>query len=146
VARLALCEEREAAGGSAADSGPPWAADGALPAAWAQALARRWSRSPEPGPLAADTVDELLLRLEAALNLPSAPEWQDARRHLKLRALKEAMEGRASDRPAQAEPDDSLLAALRQSGLTVAQRDRLHALVAALRQSPPGTLGAPTGA
>jgi hypothetical protein len=146
AARLALCEEREAAGGSVGDAGPPWAADRALPAAWAEALALRWSRSPEPGPLAADAVDELLLQLEAALNLPSAPEWQDARRHLKLRALKEAMEGRASDRPAQAQQADWLLAALRQSGLSPAQRDRLHALVAALPQTPPGPLGASTGA
>ena len=146
LARLALCEEREAAGAGVADSGPPWAADGALPAAWEEALARRWSRSPEPGPLAADAVDELLLRLEAALNLPSAPEWLDARRQLKLRALKDAMEGRTGDRPAPAQPAEGLLAALRQSGLSPAQRDRLHALVAALRQAPPRSLGAPTGA
>ena len=146
AARLALCEEREAAGGSVGDSGPPWAADGALPAAWEGALARRWSRAPEPGPLAAAAVDGLLLQLEAGLNLPIAPEWQDARRQLKLRALKEAMEGRAGDRPAQAQQAEWLLAALGQSGLSPAQRDRLHALVAALRQTPPGSLGAPMAA
>lgn len=136
--RLAQCEEREAAGGSVGTSGPPWPADGVLPAAWDQALALRWARPVDPGPLSEAAVDELLLQLEAAQDLPSAPEWQDARRQLKLRALKDAMEGRGSDRPGPSRVSAWLPALLGQSGLTLAQRRRLHALITALRQAPPG--------
>jgi len=109
-----------------------------LPAAWDQALALRWARPVDPGPLSEAAVDELLLQLEAAQDLPSAPEWQDARRQLKLRALKDAMEGRGSDRPGPSRVSAWLPALLGQSGLTLAQRRRLHALITALRQAPPG--------
>ena len=91
-------------------------------------------------------MDELLLQLEMALDLPVPPERQAERQMLKLRALKDAMEGRSTHRHAQAsppQPAESLLALLRVSGLTAAQRERLHGLVAALRQAPPDTLGVP---
>lgn len=144
--RLAWCEEREGDGGEGGVSGPPWAADGALPAVWDQALALRWSRPVAAGPLPEAAVDELLLRLEVALDLPTAPAWQDARRKLKLQALKDAMEGRGDDRRGPARQADGLPAMLRQCGLTPVQRERLHGLVAALRQAPPGSLGAPPAA
>ena len=80
----------------------------------------------------------MLLQLEAALNVSVAPEWQAARRDLKLRALKDTLEGR-NPRPA-TPPADCLPAALRQKGLTDVQRERLRAVIAALRQAPPGAL------
>ena len=143
AAKLALCEEREGASTDAADVARRWAACNALPAAWEQALAQRGSRPAEPGRLAEPAFDELLLQLEAALDLPAAPEWRAARRDLKLRAMKDALEGRASQNLDPARQADWLAAALRQSDTAAAQRERLHALMAALRQAPPGALGSP---
>lgn len=138
LARLAWCESRELAGGGTADPSPPEQDD--LPAAWQQALAWRWGRPPAPGPLAATEVDDLLLQLEAVLEMPSTPERQAERRQLKLRALKAAMEGRMQPAQGPAQHAAAWLALLRQGGLTTAQRQRLQDLVAALRQAPPGTL------
>jgi hypothetical protein len=138
LARLAWCESRELAGGGTADPSPPEQDD--LPAAWQQALAWRWGRPPAPGPLAATEVDDLLLQLEAVLEMPSTPERQAERRQLKLRALKAAMEGRMQPAQGRAQHAAAWLALLRQGGLTTAQRQRLQDLVAALRQAPPGTL------
>jgi len=142
VAKLALCEERESAAAEAGDGADRWAALAALPAAWEKPLAQRWSEAPEPGPLAAPAVDELLLQLEAAFDLPVAPELQAARRDMKLRALKDALEGRAlQSRDPAAQRDAWFAAALKQRGTTFAQQQRLRAIVAALRQAPPSSSG-----
>lgn len=142
AAKLALCEERESAPAGDVDLASRWAAHDKLPAAWEQALGQRWSQPPEPGPLAEPACDELLLQLEAALDLPAAPEWQAARRDLKLRALKDALEGRAPQtQDPLAQRTQWFTAALRQNGLTAGQRDRLRELIAALRRAPPGSLG-----
>jgi hypothetical protein len=93
-----------------------------------------------PGPLAETEIDDLLLQLEAVLDLPSTLERQAERRQLKLRALKEAMEGRSQPTQGPAQHTAWWLAVLQQGGLTPAQRQRLQVLVAALRQAPPGTL------
>ncbi len=79
-------------------------------------------------------------QLEAVLDLPSTPERQAERRQLKLRALKAAMEGRVPPTQGPAQHGAAWLALLRQGGLTPDQRQRLRALVAALRQALPGTL------
>ena len=153
AATLALCEEREDLGldsaASAAAAAPHglsqrWAERGALPATWAQALAWRWEQTPAPGPLTGAEVDALLLQLEAALDLPTAPAWQAARHQLRLRALKDAMEGRTAPKNGPAQQAEWLHSAVRQSGLDAAQRQRLHALLAALRRAAPGALGTPT--
>jgi hypothetical protein len=144
AAKLALCEERESAtAGDDADLAARWAAQGALPAPWEQALAQRWSQPAGPGPLPEAAFDELLLQLEAALELPATPQWQAARRELKLRALKDTLEGRASAPSGPARQAEWLAAALRQRGATAPQRERLHALLAALRHAAPGSLLAP---
>lgn len=143
-AKLALCEERERASTGDGDLAQRWAALDALPASWEQALAARWSRPALIGPLSGSEFDELLLKLEAAMNLPSAPEWQTARRNLKLRAMKDALEGHKSLKRGETEHADWLAAALRQSGSTAVQRGRLNALVAALGKAPSGSLVSPT--
>ena len=138
TAKLALCEERESAPPDAADLAPRWAALAGLPAAWERALAQRWSAPAEPGPLPEVAMNDLLLQLETALDLPASPERLAARRDLKLRAMKDALEGRGTpnlDRRA-----EWLAAVLRQGGVNAAQRERLQALVAALRLAAPGTL------
>jgi hypothetical protein len=141
AAKLALCDERETAGADADDLAQRWATQGPLPTLWERALADRWSSPPGSGPLPASAVDELLLQLESALDLPATPEWQAARRHLKLRAMKDALEGRAAAQRVPDRPAQWMAAALRQSATSTAQRERLQALVDALRHAPPGSLG-----
>ncbi len=140
LSKLVLCEEREAA--EAADLASRWAPLEALPAAWEKPLAQRWSQAPAPGPLAAPACDDLLLQLEAALDLPASAESLAARRDLKLRALKDALEGRAAQtQDPLAQRAQWFAAALRQGGMSSVQRERLRALINALRQAAPGSLG-----
>lgn len=129
AARLAQCEAREDST-ETAHAEAQWATTAPLPKAWEQALAQRWQRPVQAGPLAAAEVDAALLQLEVAWDLPSAPEWQEARRQLKLQGLKQALEARQASAPQAAE--GHWLAMLKQSGLSPAQRARLAAVVAAL--------------
>ena len=139
AAKLELCGEREAAVPRGPGLASRWAAHDALPAAWQHALEQRWSQPVVPGPLAESAMEDLLLQLEAALDLPATPELQAARRGLKLRALKAALEGRATQ---EANPEIQrtqwLVAALRQSVTGAAHAERLRAVIAALRRTPPG--------
>ena len=143
--RLLLCAQREDAGAAEADPNlaQHWAAAPELPAAWSRALAQRWAAPVAPGPLAAAAVDDLLLQLEAALDLPATAEQQAARRQLKLRALKDTMEGRSSADTGPAGQAQALVAALRQCATAPVQRQRLQAVVAALGRAPAGALGQP---
>ncbi|MBK6854825.1 MAG: DUF349 domain-containing protein [Burkholderiales bacterium] len=145
--RLTLCVERETTAGEGTtpdDLAQRWSALGKLPAAWDKPLAQRWSAQVSAGPLAAPAIDDLLLQLEAVLDMPTTPAWQAERRKLKLRALKDAMEGRSAERAdGAAQQADWLAALLRQGGLATQQHERLTALVAAMRQASPGALGSP---
>ena len=158
LARLALCAQREAGATdsptSSATASPTDSTDlarrwaeaaalpDALPTAWAQALAQRWSGPVDASPNqpAAWALDDLLLQIELALNLPATPDQQAARRQLKLLALKAALEGRAAAPAAALQPAACWAAVLRQPGASPAQHARLQALIGALRQAPPGTL------
>ncbi|MBC7992411.1 MAG: DUF349 domain-containing protein, partial [Rhizobacter sp.] len=141
VAKIALCEAREASPEEAHLS-ERWAALAALPVAWEKPLAQRWSQAPTAGPLSATACEDLLLQLEAALDLPASAESLAARRDLKLRALKDALEGRAAQtQDPLAQRAQWFASALRQSGMSPAQRERLRALIAALRHAAPGSLG-----
>ena len=86
-------------------------------------------------------MDDLLLQLEIALDLPAAPELRAARQQLKLRALKEAMEGRTPPPNGPAPSASWLAALLHEPALDDQQRRRLLALLTALRDAEPGTLG-----
>jgi hypothetical protein len=150
ITRLSLCEERDdrAAAGRVLspdedDLPARWAAAGDLPPSWQQALAKRWADTAGAGPLKAGEVDLHLLQLEAVFDMPASAEQQAARRELKLWALKDAMEGRSRAAEGEAAHHAWLLALLRQGGLSDSQRDRLRRLVAALRESQPGSLAAP---
>ncbi|HEX3140143.1 MAG TPA: DUF349 domain-containing protein, partial [Rhizobacter sp.] len=137
LAKLALCEEREAAPQS--ELGERWSALGALPPAWDKPLSQRWSQATQA---AAPECDDLLLQLEAALDLPASAEQQAARRELKLRALKNTLEGRT---PQSLDPSQQraqwFAELLRHGGASDTQRERLRALIAALRMAAPGSLG-----
>jgi hypothetical protein len=82
----------------------------------------------------------VLLRLEMALGLPATAQQQTARQQLKLRALKEAMEGRSAPTDGSAQQLAWWQSALKQGELQPEQALRLQALLAALQTAPAGTL------
>ena len=144
AAKLALCEALEnetSAAPTRATLEQAWAAHATLPAAWEQALARRaalHSAVKSEGEPLATSSDELLLRLEAAFQLESPPEFHEARRALKLQAMKAALEGRPSvAAQAALTPDQWLAAALGRTALEEPQRQRLRQVIAALRERGP---------
>ena len=125
-----------------ADLARQWAELPAWPGPCDDALARRWVTPLGAMPAAPPEVDGWLLALEVALDLPASPAQQAARQQLKLLALKSALEGRSPGSAApQRSPAQSLAAALGQAGLNAGQRERLLALLAALRRAPAGALG-----
>ena len=145
AAQLSLCEEREAAATIAADSlAQRWAAQQSLPvtlpAAWEQALAQRWSQAADAPVPASFKLEDLLLQLESTLDLPASPQQIAARRALKLRALKDTLEGRGAAAVDASDRASWLSAALRHRSGDAGLRERLHALIAALRAAAPGTL------
>ena len=147
VAKLALCEALENETSSAqtrATLEPRWAEQAVLPAAWEQALVRRASLNGAAkggGMAVGASADELLLQLEAAFQLDSPPAFQEARRALKLQAMKLALEGRASAMAAPLAPDQWLAAALGRAAFDAAQRERLGQVIAALRRRGPSSAG-----
>ena len=144
-AKLALCDELAGRADSAdakAEVALRWSALPALPEPLEQVLALRAglpgaSARGGDGPLKAST-DELLLQLEAAWGLDSPPAIESARRQLKLQAMKAALETR---RPAAAPatPAQWFTELLRRTTLDALQRERLGAVVSALRRR--GSLG-----
>ena len=145
--KLALCEEFER-GADAAEARATleqrWAAQPALPAAWEQALALRAGLSraePGGGSRGDASSDDLLLQLEAAFQVDSPPAFAAARRELKLRAMKAALEGRQRNAPAPLAPDQLLAAALGCKALADPQRERLARVIAAVRDRGPARVG-----
>ena len=160
AAKLALCEALERStetDGAAPTLADDWAALPALPEAWEAALRQRAGLpaggtgvgpgvGPGGAPVGAAATqhgalshDELLLQLEAAWNLPSPPVFAAARRELQLRAMKAALETRRASPAAQTAtaPEQWLAEALRRPTGEPAQRERLNAVLAALRQRGP---------
>lgn len=84
--------------------------------------------------------DALLLRLEIALDIPSPPDFQLARRELKLLALKQAMEGRPAG-DAKADDVATLLNDALERHSTAGQRGRLRSIITVLSERPAIGLG-----
>jgi hypothetical protein len=87
-------------------------------------------------------IDEALLQLEAAWGLASPADFEEARRRLKLQAMKAALETRRPAAPAApaATPLQWLAGLLGRSDLNAVQRDRLRAVFAELRRRGPAAL------
>ena len=108
IAALALCHEREIlqnAGDTVTDAQTAalqirWSAIEHLPETWKVRLEARFDGSPPAAPIAkteknaTETLPDILLNLEVACGIDSPTEFLAARQHLKIRALKNAMEGR----------------------------------------------------
>jgi hypothetical protein len=88
-------------------------------------------------PLPGHAVDQCLLQVEAAWNLPSPPAHEDARRALKLQAMKAAMESRRPSAAPTRTPEELFADVLRQPTLNEDQQARLEALLQALRRRGP---------
>ncbi|MEY4561297.1 MAG: hypothetical protein RLZZ618_574 [Pseudomonadota bacterium] len=143
LGQLKLCEAREADGGENVDTAA-WEAlpnVAALPAAWTRALDKRKQATPAAGTPDSAATDAALLKLEAALDLPTPEEHQAARRDLKLRAMKAALESRPAPAETPASIDQQIASLLEQSQLSPIQHTRLHTLLAGLRASAPRTKG-----
>lgn len=147
-AKLLLCEALESDQAVAdAEVSNRWAALPVLPTLWEQALAQRKARMATGDGLSAQDspVDEALLQLEAALDVPSPPEHQASRRDLKLRALKAALEGGQARAGAALSVDQMTAEVIGLPRLNAAQRLRLHSLIAGLRTVNPEASSSPSG-
>ena len=141
VQQLALCSELETLGSAAPVDAieARWATRAALPKRWAQALDQRYQAAVAQAASGATArpeaaaLDALLLQLEAGLDLPSPEAFQAARRELKLRALKNALETRQSATLTPSGIDQLVAAALAQAPAEAQQNQRLQAIIAALR-------------
>lgn len=146
-AKRAMCADRERA---QAEGGPPkadalasaWAALPALPPPLEAALRARAGLAPA-SPAAAlqpPEVDELLLEMELAWDLPTPPAFEAARRARKLLAMKQSLEGRRASRAVPA-PGATLARLLGASRLEAGQEERLAAVLAAWRRRGPAAGG-----
>jgi DNA repair protein SbcC/Rad50 len=130
IAAMRLCDEREAAGEAAPDLEARWSALADLPASWKAAMEARWRGTavPKPQPL-----PDKLLNLEVACNIDSPAEFTAARRQLKLRALKTAMEDRRVSATTPADIERWLLEAAATPRPDEVSRARLEKIITAVR-------------
>lgn len=148
LARLELCDALDCSDdpdSARAALEQRWPTLPALPRPWDTALRLRAKLSVpdrDAGSPEVPPAEDPLLQLEVAWGLASPPEFANARRELKLQAMKDALQGRRAGQPAALAPGDWLEAALRRPLLDEAQRERLSAVVAALRsRGPIGPVG-----
>ncbi len=92
-AKLALCVELENNTGNVGNTRESWQALPALADIWEKPLHTRFDAALVGQPVSVPQ-DETLLKLEAALDMESPPAFQAARREMKLRAMKNAIEAR----------------------------------------------------
>src|SRR4051794_31565761 len=126
---MRLCEERETSPDSA-ELESRWSALADLPAGWKTAMDARFQGKSAAKPQA---LPETLLNLEVGLGLDSPPEFEAARRQLKMNALKSAMETRRPSATTPADIERWLLDASATPRPDALSRARLEKIVAAVR-------------
>ena len=146
-AKRALCVEVESAA-VPDDVSERWAALPALPTVWEKALIARLRSASNRTQAEAvdedeDEVDEAaealatkLLQLESALDLESPQAFQAARRDLKLRAMKAAIEARQSVGVTNADIEGWLGEVIAQPGIDATSNGRINTILAAIRNKP----------
>ncbi len=136
-AKRALCEEFEAQPTQPiADIEARWAALPSLPAPWELALKARLARAQSGAVTSNDeALVNTLLQLESALDMPSPAEFAAARRDLKLRAMKAALEGKPTSGSFSTDAEKLTADAIGYAQLDAGTRDRLLAIIAHLRNS-----------
>jgi hypothetical protein len=126
---MRICDEREALPDSP-DLESRWSALTDLPAAWKTAMDARFHGKSAAKP---QTLPDTLLNLEVALSLESPPEFEAARRQLKMNALKFAMENRRPSATTPADIERWLLDASATPRPDELSRTRLEKIIAAVR-------------
>ena len=146
-AKLALCVEAESAG-APTDVATRWSSLPALPTVWEKALSARLASAKnevDAGSLEddADDTDDVneiiatpLLQLESALEIESPPAFQAARRDLKLRAMKAAIEGRQSATTTNTDIERWLAEVIAQVNVDATSKARINTIIAAIRNKP----------
>ena len=135
-AKRALCEEFEAQPTQpVADIEARWQAVATtLPPQWEQALLARLARAKNgSAPVSSEALASVLLQLESALDMASPPEFQAARRDLKLRAMKAALEGKPTSGSFSTDAEKLTADAIGFAQIDASSRDRLAAIIAHLR-------------
>ena len=136
LAKLALCDELEAGeGGVTADLESRWSALPPVPPRWEKVLIARFNHGQATDNVTGEAIDGLLLQLESGLDIPSPPSVEAQRRHLKLLAVKHALETRPMDRTAPPDLDQTCAELFGQRHFSAAQKERLVAIVNALRRT-----------
>jgi hypothetical protein len=107
-----------------------WQAIRALPAAWEAPLRARYDGQSK----SADT--QLLLKLEDALDMPSPPAFANARRELKLKAMKAAMEARVAVTVSDKDIAAWIGVVAADAGLGSEDKLRLDKVIETLRRKP----------
>ena len=159
IAKMALCHDREIAQDSdgaitdekTADLEARWIAIEHLPEAWKAKLDARFrgisasaesaSSAPSNSKAAKATVESLpdiLLNLEVACSVDTPSDFLAARQHLKIRALKNAMEGRQNTVTTPADIERWMLDAAACPRPDALSRERLAKIIAVVRRRHPG--------
>jgi DNA repair protein SbcC/Rad50 len=143
IAKMALCDEHELAGGLTAELDARWNAITDLPDAWNRKLEARFRGTVhvQPSPQmnspayskSKDDLPETLLHLELACGMESPEEFLAARQQMKLRALKDAMEGRRPVTTTPADIERWLMDAAATPRPDEASRQRLANIIGVLR-------------
>ena len=129
IVAMALCAEREAARESP-ELETRWNALADLPSAWNTTMDTRFKGTSASKPQA---LPDTLLNLEVALGLESPPEFEAARRQLKMNALKFAMENRRTGAATPADIERWMLEAAATPRPDAPSRSRLEKIIAAVR-------------
>ncbi len=156
ITKMALCEEREKlldaedANGTLSEDvavslEARWNAVAHFPDAWNSKLNARFAGvgpsaaapAARAGKNAGEGLPDILLNLEIACGLESPAEFHAARQHLKLRALKDAMEGRHNAATSAADIERWLLDAAAHARPDETSRARLAKIIAAVRVRRP---------
>ncbi len=157
IAKMALCDEREKMLDAEDSNGTldedvavsleaRWNAVAHFPEAWNSKLDVRFAGvgpsaaapAAKSGKNTGEGLPDILLNLEVACGLESPAEFQAARQHLKLRALKDAMEGRQNAATTAADIERWLLDAAAYARPDETARARLEKIIAVVRVRRPG--------
>ena len=142
LAKIGLCHEREAlaAPGLAlsaeqtADLETRWNAVAHLPEAWKSRIDARFQGHAADNAKPGASLQDILLNLEVACGIDSPEAFLAARQHLKIRALKNAMEGRQNTATTPAEIERWMLEAAASARPDETSRERLTKIIAAVRR------------
>ena len=137
AAKLAICREAEA-GSPGEDIATRWAALAPLTAEWETALSRRFAAANGAQSATAESPDlqQAMLQIESALDIPSPAEFEAARRELKLRAMKNAIEARQPVNITHQDIERWLAGVFAHAATGDKVAGRVDAIVAALRSKP----------